>query len=1303
MKSWLSPALAALGSLLPAALLAAPPVVTTVPADPNNAQVRHDVISGRPTTLKGAVDAACAGVCTWSWDPGDGSPDITGNVDASPVSTAELDDPGYNPYWAVWAEHTYTGAVGQAFTARLTVDNGVDPPVSATYRVEIRGNSLSNEVNAAIDEALWHMHRNQFRFLGTETGVAGGNILMGRWDYPQFFGSATVSVTAASVNAFEANGYLQTGPATSPYTDTVRLGLLYTVARLAAQPISVQTVGDITGNGRNDDPDTNGNGVGVAVDNFLSFIEFDPPYQNGMVMDAILASGTPNRVATTGGAGVIGETYGDIIQDMVDWYAWAQSDTSFHGGWQYNAFDNNAFSTHDNSASGWAAIGILVAEDIFGADVPDFVKERNELGLEFTDNESDVVDQDGIHGYSGTGPIWGAFGVTGAAMVQMSMDRIESTTGANPDERWIRSENFFRRHFDDPAAGDNFKNYYYGMFNFAKAMRTATPSPVIDIGTQVGFADGGVGCGPNVGCVAGGPQPLDWYNDPVSGLARAIVDYQILPGNPNTEGACGGVQPGPCPNIGGFTDRPGNSHGSSQDDHNVPWATQILTRSLFQAGPIAVAEASPNPTAENVPVTFDPSESFHQDPAHVIVLYEWDFDNDGVFDESTPGPTTVQESFVCPPPGVPCSFPVTLRVTDDNTPALTAEAVVTVEVTIPPHPPTAVSGGPYTVCVGVATTLDGSDSFDINEGTSETGNPPFDTITLYEWDLDLASGAPFDSIDETGATPSHTFATEGVFDIALRVTDNTAAAFPTAAQPDLTNTDSTTVNVVTCPTIDLSLTASADPTTVLVGQNSTLTFTVTNNGPEDSTGAIVTVLIPPDVTLGAATPDTGSCTTAGSVVCTLDPIAVGESVEITIIVTLDAAADFDFDGTADPANLDQDTDLSNNDATATVTAIPEAGDVDLAITATGSPGTLDPDEEAVATLTVTNNGPDDAAGAVVTATPSAGFRAESATTPGGTCTVDPDEVVCTLDPIAVDESVEIEVTVVARASGTQTVDASVATNGIDIDSVPGNNEDSVSFTVRDVIDITVNGKGGTGGLGLIDLLLLALAAPLLALARRRRAVVAGTAALVLASSLAFVPRAEAGNWYAGVSAGSTDLGTSSEEYRDALSGAGITPRAVSLDDSDSGFKAFGGYSFNEYFAIEAGYADLGEVESSFATTVPPNAVDSTVRTAANVHPYFAGGATLALVGKVPVGDRVELFAKGGAFMWDNTEVDLEVVSGATFSTSLDRDGSDAFYGAGVSLDIGAGWRVRGEWERYEIDDQDADFISFGVERRFGTP
>src|SRR5262249_53576709 len=145
-----------------------------------------------------------------------------------------------------------------------------------------------------------------------DTGDAGGNVLMGRWDYPQVSGNAFVSVTGASVNAFEANGYLETGPATSPYTDTVALGLKYIISRLATQPMDVQTVGDTSGTGRNDDPDTNGDGIGIAP----SFLEPDPPYQSGMVMDAIVAAGTPAALATTGPAGVVGLTYGKIIQDM---------------------------------------------------------------------------------------------------------------------------------------------------------------------------------------------------------------------------------------------------------------------------------------------------------------------------------------------------------------------------------------------------------------------------------------------------------------------------------------------------------------------------------------------------------------------------------------------------------------------------------------------------------------------------------------------------------------------------------------------------------------------------------------------------------------------------------------------------------------------------------------------------------------------------------------------------------------------------------------------------------------------------
>ena len=55
----------------------------------------------------------------------------------------------------------------------------------------------------------------------------------------------------------------------------------------------------------------------------------------------------------------------------------------------------------------------------------------------------------------------------------------------------------------------------------------------------------------------------------------------------------------------------------------------------------------------------------------------------------------------------------------------TDTAIITIAV--PPHPPVADAGGPYTCTVGLLCTLDGSGSFDID---------PTDFITTWEWDLD---------------------------------------------------------------------------------------------------------------------------------------------------------------------------------------------------------------------------------------------------------------------------------------------------------------------------------------------------------------------------------------------------------------------------------------------------------------------------------------------------------------------------------------------------------------------------------------
>lgn len=1142
------------------------PVVTAVPGDANNPTIRHPVVPGRPVTLKGAVDAASIGA-SYSWDPGDGSAAYTGTVDAT--------------HWAVWNEHNYAGSAGDFFTATLTVDNGVDAVGTATFSVVLRADTVPNRANAAIGESLWYMHRTQTRFDGDAIAVEGlpeSTIPMAIWSYPATSGPSTPSSQAATLNAFEANGHLENGDDTNPYAETVRRGLAALFARLQPIAIGAQTLNSLDANPRNDDPDSNGNGLGVALDNrtIRGVRSYDLPYQLGMVMDAIVASGTPGAIASTGPADVIGRSYGDIIQDMVDWYAMAQSDSTSHGGWQYSPF-NNSNGSQDNSASGWAATGIVASEDLFGAVVPDWLKTRNQNGLEFTDQESDVADGDGIHGYNSSNPLWGSYGTTGAGMVQMSMNSIEATSSATPDERWVRTENFFRRHFDDAATGNNFKNYYYGMFNFSKAMRTAKPASVNIIGTVAGAVDGGIGCGPNVGCAAGGPNPLDWYNDPVSGLAQTITSYQT------TTGA----------NIGLFSDRPGNSHGTNQDDHNQPWATQILTRTLAQAGPIAVGAVMPNPAGENFTITLDHSRSFHQDPNRSLVLFEWDTDNDGTYDVSSmvasPDPALeVAGGYTCGAGGLPCSHILNLRVTDDATPPVSTTDVVVLDLTIPPHAPTANAGGPYQVCVGDPLTLDGSGSFDVDEGQSEVGAAEVDTITNYEWELDGVS--PFDYAEATGVSTSTTFATVGIADVGLRVTDNSSVSYPSASLVDLTDTDNTFVAVADCITADLAVSVTADQTNPIVPDPVSVTATISNGGPDDATDVYVIANLSNLVVIDDITIAQGSCVATGIQTatqdqyrCNIGDLASGASVDIDVTLHSDVEAMGDFEFTVD---------------------------------------------------------------------------------------VDLGQLLALTDPNM------------------------------------NNNSFSASVNWIDEIIIVVQGKG-SGAFGLVETLLLASFAGMVAIMRRRKTRVSASGPLSVAVLAMFIMGsnpAEADDergWYIGGSIGTATSDSSTDEFAAGLESAGFSVDNVALDDKDSGWKGTLGFMFNKHIGVQASYVDLGKLESVFSASVPPDEIDALLEASAAFLPGRGRGFLTDLVVQLPVSERFAFYATLGIF-WSEPESSQTVIVGGSGTAS--RSDSDTDFAGSIGVRFKASDRMAFKlgFEQYDIDRRKTNFPSATLTYRFGT-
>lgn len=133
-----------------------------------------------------------------------------------------------------------------------------------------------------------------------------------------------------------------------------------------------------------------------------------------------------------------------------------------------------------------------------------------------------------------------------------------------------------------------------------------------------------------------------------------------------------------------------------------------------------------------------------------------------------------------------------------------------------------------------------------------------------------------------------------------------------------------------------------------------------------------------------------------------------------------------------------------------------------------------------------------------------------------------------------------------------------------------------------------------------------------------------------------------------------------------------------FDEDDSAYKVLIGYRFDlpsVFLAIEGGYVDLGKPELTVATetlTIDPT------------------GVNLFGIAGVEAGPA-EIYLKAGYLAWD---ADLTLVDDLGNSSSESEDGSDMGYGLGIAFGLGP-VSVRGEFEKYDIEDADASMISVG--------
>lgn len=182
-------------------------------------------------------------------------------------------------------------------------------------------------------------------------------------------------------------------------------------------------------------------------------------------------------------------------------------------------------------------------------------------------------------------------------------------------------------------------------------------------------------------------------------------------------------------------------------------------------------------------------------------------------------------------------------------------------------------------------------------------------------------------------------------------------------------------------------------------------------------------------------------------------------------------------------------------------------------------------------------------------------------------------------------------------------------------------------------------------------------------------------------------------FYAGLGYGQSRINSwEAADFNVQLVALGEDP-VSSADQRSDGFKAYAGYQFNKYFALEGGFADFNDVKA---------VVDYNVIPTPGVTHFTAENDAwmLAAMGTLPVTESLSVFAKLGVSQWSSNQwvssvniksVPPQLITGYP-QTDTKSSGIDAYYGLGASYALLDFLALRVEWERFEMDAPNIDHI-----------
>ena len=207
---------------------------------------------------------------------------------------------------------------------------------------------------------------------------------------------------------------------------------------------------------------------------------------------------------------------------------------------------------------------------------------------------------------------------------------------------------------------------------------------------------------------------------------------------------------------------------------------------------------------------------------------------------------------------------------------------------------------------------------------------------------------------------------------------------------------------------------------------------------------------------------------------------------------------------------------------------------------------------------------------------------------------------------------------------------------------------------------------------------------------------AGLAGLASLAASPAVAEPDPGYFYGGGSIGQSRSKIADARITAGLLSQGVVTSAMSNDEQALAWKAFGGYQFNRYLGVEAGYFSLGHFGFT-STTVPAGTLDGRIK----LH-----GVNLDLVGTLPVTERLSLLARVGA-QHASARDSFNGSGGVVVLTpTRSKSETNVKFGAGLQYAFTPNLMLRGEAERYRINDAvgnhgDVNMYSVGLVFAFG--